>query len=189
MKNSHVFDPRNIDVLEMEDREIWENPEEILGTVEIKAEFVAADLGCGSGFFTIPLSRRVKKVFAIDVQREMLSFLEDKIRRLKISNIELLLSKANEIPLENQSVDFLISVNTLHEFDERDKMIREINRVIKPHGRLLVVDFQKKETGFGPPANIRISKALALRSFLRSGFSLLRQKDLAYHYLFVFTKD
>lgn len=100
MKKSHVFNPKNIDVLEMEERKIWQNPEEILGTVEIKPNFVAADLGCGSGFFTVPLSRKVKKVYGIDIQKEMLEFLEQKIRKLKIKNIEPRLSRKNEIPLK-----------------------------------------------------------------------------------------
>ena len=189
MPHSHVFDPAHIAVLESEDRKIWQNPEEILKAAEIRPMWTAADLGCGSGYFTVILARQVKKVYAIDVQKEMLDFLEDKIRRLEISNVELLHSKASEIPLKNESVDFLISVNTLHEFDDRDKMIREMKRVIKPHGRLLIADFKRKETGFGPPVSIRISRIQAVKSFVKLGFTLLKQKDLTYHYLLVFTKD
>jgi ubiquinone/menaquinone biosynthesis C-methylase UbiE len=68
-------------------------------------------------------------------------------------------------------------------------MIREMNRVIKPHGRLLIVDFKKRETGFGPPVSIRISKVQAVKLLSKSGFILVGQKDLEYHYLLVFTKD
>ncbi len=189
MPHSHVFDSAHIAVLESEDRKIWQDPESILAAAEIDPEWTAADLGCGSGYFTTILAGQVKKVYAIDVQREMLDFLEDKMRTMRISNIELLLSKTDEIPLENRSVDFLMSVNTVHEFDDRGRMIHEMNRVIKPHGRLLIVDFQKKETGFGPPVGIRISKAQAVKSFLKAGFSLRVQRNLAYHYLLVFTKD
>jgi len=98
MKRSHVFDPEHIAVLEAEDRKIWQNPEEILSAVEVKPDFVAADLGCGSGYFTIPLARKAMKVFGIDVQGEMLSFLEEKMRRLKIRNIVPLLSGEDAIP-------------------------------------------------------------------------------------------
>lgn len=189
MPHSHVFDPAHIAVLEDENRKIWQNPDEILSAAKIEPQWIAADLGCGSGYFTTILAKQVKKVYAIDVQREMLDYLEDKIKRLKISNIELLLSEADEIPLENQSVDLLISVNTLHEFDDRDKMIREIARVIKPHGKVLIVDFEKKETGFGPPVSIRISKAQAVKLLSMPGLILVGQKDLEYHYLLVFTKD
>jgi len=187
MKKSHVFDPRNIDVLEMEDRRIWQNPDEILGKVEIKPDFVAADLGCGSGFFTVPLSRKVKKVYGIDVQKEMLEFLEQKIRRLKIKNIVPLLSGENEIPLENGSVDLLVSVNTLHEFGDRKRMIEEMRRVLRHGGKALIVDFKKADTDFGPPVAIRVSKRRAIGLFEREGFKLLRREDLLYHYLLVFS--
>jgi ubiquinone/menaquinone biosynthesis C-methylase UbiE len=188
MKQSHVFDPRNIDVLEMEDRKVWQNPDEILKMVEIKPDFVAADLGCGSGFFTTPLAKKVKKVYGIDVQKEMLQFLIQKIQKLKIKNIELRLSKENDIPLENESIDLLISVNTLHEFDDKEKMIEEIKRVLKSYGKALIVDFEKKKTNFGPPVSIRVSKKQAISFFEKRGFILSKAQDLFNHYLLVFSK-
>ncbi|MCP8303959.1 MAG: methyltransferase domain-containing protein [archaeon] len=189
MKKSHVFDPKNIDVLEREERKIWQDPEEILGVVEIKPDFVAADLGCGSGFFTVPLSQKVKKVYGIDIQREMLEFLEQKIRRLKIRNIEPLLSKENEIPLKDESLDLLVSINTLHEFDEKERMAEEMRRVLRRYGKLLIVDFKKEDTGFGPPVTIRVSKEQAKSLFEKKGFTTLRSKDLMYHYLLVFLRE
>lgn len=189
MKRSHVFDPEHIAVLEAEDRKVWQNPDEILNVAELRPEFVAADLGCGSGYFTVPLARKVKKVYGIDVQREMLNFLEDKIKKRGIKNIDPLLSKPNEIPLEDRSVDLLISVNTLHEFGDKNKMIDEMRRVLKKGGKLLIVDFKKEETGFGPPISIRISKTGAVKLFEARGFRLGKVKELLYHYLLVFVKD
>jgi ubiquinone/menaquinone biosynthesis C-methylase UbiE len=189
MKKSHVFNPKNINVLEMEERKIWQNPEEILGTVEIKPDFVAADLGCGSGFFTVPLSRKVKKVYGIDVQKEMLDFLEQKIRKLKIKNIEPRLSRENEIPLENESVDILVSMNTFHEFDDKERMVEEMRRVLKQGGKVLIADFEKENRGFGPPVAIRVSKKQAISLFEKKGFTTLKKQDLMYHYLLVFSKE
>lgn len=189
MKRSHVFDPENIAVLESEDRKVWQNPNQILNFVEIKRHFVAADLGCGTGFFTVPLSLKVKKVYGIDVQKEMLGVLGDKMKKLRIRNIELLLSTPNEIPLENESVNLLISVNTLHEFEDKDKIADEMRRVLKKGGRLLIVDFKREDTGFGPPVRIRTPKAEAIRLFEKNGFALSNLKELSYHYVLVFVKD
>ena len=189
MKKSRVFDPRNINVLEMEERKIWQNPEEILGAIEIKPDFVAADLGCGSGFFTVPLSQKVKKVYGIDVQKEMLEFLEQKIQKLEIKNIEPLFSRENEIPLENESVDLLVSLNTLHEFDNKERMIEEMRRVLKKGGKALIVDFKKKNTCFGPPVAIRVSRKQATSLFEKKGFATLNKQDLMYHYVLVFSKE
>jgi len=189
MKSSHLFNPEHISVLEAEDRKVWQDPEEILTAVEIKPSYVVADLGCGSGYFTVPLARRVKMVYAIDVQKEMLDFLEDKIKKQKIKNVKLLLTEPNEIPLESESVDLLLSVNTVHEFDNKAKIIKEMSRVVKKNGKLLIVDFQKKETGFGPPVEIRVSKTRAIRLFAEGGFRLSTAKLLPYHYLLVFIKE
>ena len=78
MPDNHVFDPKHIDVLESEDRKDRQNPEEIIQLLNLKPTDVVADLGCGSGYFAIPLSRKVKKVYGIDIQTEMLEYLEKK---------------------------------------------------------------------------------------------------------------
>jgi ubiquinone/menaquinone biosynthesis C-methylase UbiE len=187
MAESHVFNPKHIAVLESEDRKTWQNPEKIRQMLELKPSYVVADLGCGSGYFTVPISRQVKKVYAIDVQKEMLEFLEQKIQKQKILNVTTLLSKENEIPLKNESVDLLLSVNTLHEFRDKEKTISEIQRVLRPEGRAVMVDF-KKDSSRGPPVSIRVSKEQAVRLFEKQGLTVLKTRDLKYHYLLIFRK-
>ena len=189
MPSPHIFDPEKAAVLEIEERKIWQNPENIFKTLKIESSFVAADLGCGSGFFTVPLSKKVRKVYGIDVQEKMLEFLEEKIRRLKIGNIEPLLSTGNEIPLGNDSIDLLITMNTLHEFDDKEKMVEQIKRVLKQGRTVLIADFKKEETRFGPPIAVRLSKQQALTLFENSGFTTLLKRELEYHYLLAFTKN
>ena len=188
MKKLHLFDPKSIDILEREERKIWQNPDEILKTIEIKPEFVVADLGCGSGFLTVPLSRKTMRVYGIDIQKEMLEFLEQKIRNMKIENTRLLLSKENEIPLGNESVDLLVSMNALHEFNDKERMVEEIKRVLKQDGKALIADFKKEKTDFGPPVAIRVSKKQATKLFEKKGFTTLKRENLSYHYLLVFSK-
>jgi len=186
MVKSNLFDPKKIAVLDAKERKIWQNPEEILGVIEIKSTFVVADIGCGSGFFTLPLSEKVAEVYAVDVQMEMLKSLEHKIRSLKIGNIKSLLAQKNEIPLENKCVDLLLSVNTLHEFDDKERMISEMGRVLKQGGKALISDWKKENTGSGPPVAVRVSKEQAVNLFGEKDFNLLKKKDLLYHYLLVF---
>jgi ubiquinone/menaquinone biosynthesis C-methylase UbiE len=186
MNESHVFDAKNVNILEAENRKIWQNPEDILDAIELNRSYVAADLGCGSGFFTIPLSRKVKKVYGIDMQKKMLKYLEQKINNQRIENIIPLLSKENEIPLENESLDLLISTNTLHEFSDKKQMIREMQRVLRRNGKAVIVDFKKEKTGSGPPVVIRLSKDQAKLLFEKNGFTFVKSKDLTYHYLIVF---
>jgi len=188
MKESYVFDPKYVDILEAEDRKIWQKPEEILDAIELNRDYVAADLGCGSGFFTIPLSGKVKRVYAIDIQKAMLKYLEQKIENQRIKNITPLLSKENKIPIENECIDLLISINALHEFADKEKMIQEMRRVLRQDGKAVIVDFNKEKTGFGPPEAIRLSKIQAKHLFEKIGFTVLKFKDLTYHYLIVFQR-
>ena len=188
MKESHLFNPEHIGVLESEDRKIWQNPDVILKAIEVEPNFTVADLGCGSGYFTLPLAAKAKKVYGIDVQKEMIDYVRTKIRKLKTKNIELLVSKPDEIPLDNESVNLLLTVNTLHEFDDKERIIKEMRRVVKKGGKILIVDFMKKDTGFGPPVEIRVSKATAIEFFEPEGFALVEKRNLPYHYLLVFVK-
>lgn len=188
MKKSNVFDPQHIEILESDDRKTWQNPEEIMDLLDLKSSYVVADIGCGSGYFTVPISRKVKKVYGIDVQKEMLDYLEQKIQKLKILNIETLLSKENEIPIQTESIDLLLSVNTLHEFRDKDSIIAEMRRIIKPKGEVAIIDFKKEDTGFGPPREIRISKEQANRLFAKHSLTVMKSHDLKYHYLKIFEK-
>ncbi len=189
MNESHIFDPKHIASLESEDRKTWQNREEIIGLLELNSSYVVADLGCGSGYFTIPISKKVKKVYGIDVQEKMLEFLQKKIQEQKIVNIETLLSKENKIPLENESVDLLLSVNTLHEFIDKEETSKEIQRVLRFKGQAVIVDFKKENSSFGPPLSIRFSEEDVKSLFAKRGLTAVKIYDLIYHYLIVFQKD
>lgn len=188
MKDAHLYDPAHIQALESENRKVWQDPEAILKRLEIKPDYVVADLGCGSGFFTVPLSRKVKKVYGIDIQQEMLKFLEQKIHKQKIGNITTLLSTNDTIPLETESIDLLITVNTLHEFQNKTKTVKEIRRVLKADAQAVVIDFKKEDTKNGPPVAIRVSQSVAEDLFGKHGFFVVDTHPLQYHYLLVFRK-
>ena len=119
MNKSHIFDPKKIEILESEDRKKWQNRHEIIKKLDLQSNQIVADLGCGSGYFSIPISNKVRKLYAIDVQEEMIKALEKKIFEQKIQNIETLISKKSRIPLGDSSVDLVLSVNTLHEFQQK----------------------------------------------------------------------
>jgi ubiquinone/menaquinone biosynthesis C-methylase UbiE len=188
MTESHIFDPKKFAILESEDRKNWQNPEEIIPLLKLKPSYVVGDLGSGTGYFSVPISRRVKKVYSIDIQMEMLTYLEQKIQKQKIENIEPVVSKENEIPLPNECVDLLLTVNTLHEFHDKDAVITEMCRVLKADGQVAVVDFRKEDTGFGPPVSHRISKKEAIFLFKKNGLTALESHDFKFHYMLIFGK-
>ena len=188
MDEQHIFDPKHIETLESEERKNWQNREEMVQLLKLKPSYIIVDLGCGSGYFTVPLSAKVKKVYGIDVQNEMLEFLGQKIQNLKIDNIEILLSKEDKIPLTDRSVDLIITVNAFHEFRTKETIIEEILRVLRDKGKVVVIDFKKEDTGFGPPVSIRVSKGQVKQVFQEKGFSFVKSHEFIFHYMVVFQK-
>jgi len=184
-----IFNPEKIHILEGTKRRQYLNPEQFLSFLDLQPNNIVADLGCGSGVFTIPISKKVKKIYGIDIEPKMIQVLDQKIFQKKIKNISTLLSNGIIIPLETASVDLLITVNTLHEFNDRNKVFKEIFRVLNPTGKLAVIDFKKKREGFGPPSKIRISSRQAKKIFEQNCFRLLMKKYLRYDYFLLFEKS
>lgn len=187
--NKKVFDPKKIHILESKERQSYQNTKEILSLLDLKRDYIVADLGCGSGVFTIPLSEKVAKVFAIDIEPKMLEFVNQKILMKRITNITTKLSVNNNIPINDNVLDLVLTVNTLHEFSDLAKTVTEINRVLKHDGKLCVVDFKKKKEGFGPPQRIRISSRKAKTIFLNNNFRIVKLKFLRFDYFLLLRKE
>ena len=189
ISNPKIFDPKKIHLLESEKRRSYLDPNKIMSFLGLQPNYIVADLGCGSGVFSIPLSKKVKKVYGIDIEPKMIQALDEKILKKNIINIKTLLSNGTKIPLETASLDLLITVNTLHEFKNRNKVFKEIYRVLNPTGKLAVVDFKKKKEGFGPPSKIRISSRQAKTILEQNCFRALNIKYLRYDYFLLFKKN
>ena len=122
------------------------NPKEILKKLKLKDSMTAADFGSGSGGWVIPLAKILEegKVYAIDILEEPLSALKAKASLEKILNIETILAdveKGTNIP-EN-SCDLILMTNLLFEIDDKKMVLEEGKRVLKPGGKILVVDWAK----------------------------------------------
>ena len=183
------FDAKKAEILDSADRRKLLNPDSILGKAGLSRDTVFADLGCGSGYFAIPASLIVKKVFAIDVQEEMLDIIREKIRMGKLTNIETLLSKESSIPLPDNSVDVLFMANVFHELDDRGAILKEAKRIISGRGRLIIIDWKKMEMEMGPPIEERLSEDEVVSICEDGGFRILERQDAGqYNYMPVFVK-
>ncbi|SNQ62560.1 class I SAM-dependent methyltransferase [Candidatus Methanoperedens nitratireducens] len=184
---AHKFDVKRAEILDSPDRIQFLNPDSILDRIGLDREMILADLGCGTGFFTIPASLRVKKVYALDVQQEMLDILQDKIKKQKIANIETILSEESSIPLPDGSVDVLLMANVFHELEDRSAILKEGKRILSSRGKLAIVDWKKIEMDFGPPVEERLAEEEVISVCKDSGFELAVRSDAGpYNYLLVF---
>jgi len=189
----HKFDAKHADFLDSPQRRAFLNPENILKRIQVKPQMKVADVGSGTGFFTIPMAKLVGdqgKVFAIDIQEKMITLLNEKIQKLKIKNIETFVSTEENIPLPNESIDLTLMASVLHELDSY-VTVREVYRFLKPQGVLAVLEWKKEESPseFGPPIWERLTPDQTREIVEKMGFEV---KDVSligpYHYLVISVK-
>ncbi len=186
---THKFDARNAEILDSKDRMKFLNTDMILDKIGLNGEMVLADLGCGTGYFSIPASLRVKKVYALDVQQEMLDILRRKIRQQKLGNIETILSEESSIPLPDNSLDVLFIANVFHELEDRSSILKEARRILSGRGKLVIIDWMKIEMDFGPPLEERLGPGEVISLCKDEGFKIREQSDAGpYNYLLIFEK-
>ena len=187
---AHKFDAKKAEILDGAERRKFLNPDSILKKAGLSRDTIFADLGCGSGYFTIPASLIVKKVYAIDVQEEMLDIVRKKIRVEKLTNIEILLSNESSIPLPDNSVDVLFMANVFHELDDRGGILKEVKRILSVRGRMIIIDWKKIEMEMGPPIEERLSEDEVVSICEEGGFRIQDCLDAgANNYMLVFGKS
>jgi len=136
------------DWLERNEREMEENPETALDAIGIKTGMVVADVGAGTGYMTLRLARRVGatgKVYAVDVQPEMLRRLRQNAAKNKITNIETVLGSEADPKLPVNQLDLILLVDVYHEFSQPQKMLRKMLEELKPDGRLVLLEYRKED--------------------------------------------
>lgn len=174
----HKFDPKNIDILISEERKKELDPSKYLIEKGLKEEMVFADIGCGPGFLVFPASEIVGRdgtVYALDTQQEMLDELK---KRNPSKNVVILISEETRLPVDSAIVDIAIMVFVLHEVHHPVEFLKEVKRILKPSGRLIVIDWEKKVEEKGPPFEERLPKERAKEIFQQAGFEKIEIKSL-----------
>ncbi len=168
------------------------NPIEILNQIPLRSTMIAADFGCGSGGWTVPLARKLEdgQVFAIDIQEEPLSALESKAKLEGISNIRKIVADVERrIPqIPDSSCNLVLITDLLFQVDNKEGVFKEAKRVLIPGGRVLVVEW-KPEAPFAPKEGAP-SKEEVKEIAQNLGFQLEKEfKAGDYHYGLIFTKS
>ena len=153
---------------------------------------VVADIGAGSGWFTIRLARRVGPqglVYAEDVQTEMINAISRRVSREGLTNVRPVLGLKNDPRLPAQSIDAALMVDAYHEIENRVAVLANLARALKPQGRIGVVDFRLDGTGPGPSIEERVSPDVVVKDATEAGLRLIRQEPfLPFQYFLIFGK-
>jgi len=167
------------------------NPQEIINKLELSKAMIAADFGCGSGGWVLPLARKLKegKVYAIDVLSYSLSVLNQKSIGEKLFNIKTISSNVEDkkgSTLASNSLDLVLMTNLLFQVKNRKDVLEEGKRVLKAEGKLLVVDW-KKDASVGPEERISSQEVKEIAEELK--FKLETEFSSGnYHYCLLFSK-
>ncbi|MGP3562438.1 class I SAM-dependent methyltransferase [Geobacillus sp. BK01] len=153
----HRFQYEHADRLLDPKRKEWIDPQQAISMLSVKPDDTVVDLGAGNGYFTIPLAQATNgKVYAVDVQPEMVELLKQRAEKLAITNIEYRVADVTSTTLPSHSVDKGIMAFVFHEVEQKDAAIDEICRVMKPNGRFLLIEWEAVESEMGPPLHERI---------------------------------
>ena len=147
-KYAGVMGPAGADWLVRPEREAEEKPDLALKLIGVPKGAVVGDIGAGAGYLTWRLAALVGptgKVYANDIQPEMLELLKSKMRQRNISNVEAVLGAYDDPKLPPDSLDLVILVDVYHEFSEPQKMLRHIRASLKPDGRLVLLEYRAED--------------------------------------------
>ena len=144
---SQVVSQHAIRWLERPDREKEERPSLVMENLELDPDDVVADIGAGSGYFTFLMAPLVRdgKVLAVDIQPEMLKFIEGKKKLEKAPNVETILGTIEDVNLPDDSVDLVILVDAYHEFSHPRDMAESIVEGLQPGGRLVFLEYRGED--------------------------------------------
>ncbi len=181
----HKFHLDRRTYLDSEERRSYLDPGAILDALGVRSGMRIADIGAGTGFFALPAAERVGPsghVDAVDLAPEMLEDLRTKVAKARVTNVTAVRSTEDRVPLPDASVDLVLLACVLHELDGPGTL-RECRRILRPGGRLGIVDWKKEEMEFGPPKEHRLSEDDARDVLESAGFAVDRTLEAGpYHY-------
>ena len=162
-------------------RDAEERPDSLLNLLEIPSDATVAEIGSGTGYFTWRLAEKVGpkgKVFAVDVQQKMLDLTAETVKKHQLTNVQLVLGGDNDPRLPAASLDLVFIANAYHEFSDPAAIVTGVNRALKSHGRLVIIEYAEGRP-FGPQDKAERMSINQIRAEIEPlGFELDRQLEL-----------
>jgi ubiquinone/menaquinone biosynthesis C-methylase UbiE len=190
--HGRLFPPQDLGLLEAPDRDRWQRPDRIMDALGIADASRVADVGAGSGWFTIRLARRVGPqglVYAEDVQQEMLNAISRRVQREGLANVRPVLGRGADPRLPPGSLDVVMIVDAYHEIDDRVTLLSNVALSLKPQGRVGVVDFRLEGGGPGPDLDERVDPEVVVADAMRAGLRMVASETfLPFQYFLIFGK-
>jgi cyclopropane fatty-acyl-phospholipid synthase-like methyltransferase len=188
MHRLHRDSKAYIAMLEDPARDVYQKPHEVIAALDLKPGEVIADIGSGSGYFTLRLAAHVGdgRVYAVDIDPEMVRHLNRRVRDAGLRSVRVLLADPGD-PLLPEPVDRFLVVDTWHHVENQTEYLALMRKLLKPGGQVVMIDFQKRELPLGPPLAMKFAREDLIRHLEANGFYLVKEHTfLPYQYFLVF---
>jgi len=189
---ANVMGSSGADWLERPERETEENVEGALNAIGLKPGMTVAEVGAGTGYVALRMAKRVGptgKVYATDLQPEMLDLLRSNAAKAGVTNVETVLGYATDPRLPAGQIDLIILVDVYHEFSQPQKMLQGIRAALKPDGRLVQLEYRKEDPAVPILPDHKMSVAQAKTEVEAEGFKLDSViETLPRQHILIFTK-
>lgn len=179
-----------ISMLENPQRDAEQKPQEVIKALDIKEGETIADIGAGSGYFAFRFARHVGnsgRIYAVDINSDMIVFMNRHIRDNKMKNVVTVLSAPDDPLVTDASIDRFFICNTWHHVPNQNHYIALMKKMLRPGGQIIVIDYHKKELPVGPPPEMKMAREEVIKEMETGGFKLAREHTfLPYQYFLVF---
>lgn len=166
-------------------RDEWQKPAEVIRALGLAPDATVADIGAGTGYFAVRLSPAVPRgrVYAVDVETEMVKYLALRAAAQGLANVIAVRGSPDDPRLPGK-VDLALLVDVYHHIEDREFYFSKLRGMLKPGGRLVVIDF-KADSPQGPPAAARIAPGIVKTELDRAGFLVAEEHDFLPHQYFL----
>lgn len=180
-----------LDEFESSERGTWQNPELVLGKLGDLDGKTVADIGSGTGYFTFPLARSAKKVIAIDIDAQLLDYIEESKMDLSpgLSEvIETRLTQSDDPNIAENEADAILMVNVFYYLNDHPSYMKKVKSGLKNDGILVLVDFKVGEMPVGPAEN-KIAAKKVVEDIEKAGFKVMDVDLTSLQYQYIITAN
>jgi predicted methyltransferase len=180
-KWAHVFDDP--------ERDAWQKPHQVIQALGLRPDAVIADIGAGTGYFAVRFANMVPagKVYAVDVEPDMVRYLAERAKKEKRANLVAVKGAAGD-PRLPEKADLVVLVDAYHHIGQRERYFRALAGSLKPGGRIAVIDF-RMDSPSGPPKSARVAPERVKAELAAAGYALAEEHGfLPRQYFLVFTR-
>lgn len=169
-------------------RDAWQKPHEVIQALALKPDAVVADIGSGTGYFSVRLAHMVPRgrIYGVDTEPAMVKHLTERAKRAHLGNVRAILG-APDSPRLPEKADLILLVDVYHHIEDRSRYFRQLSlKSLKPGGRIAIIDF-RRDSSVGPPVAARIAAETVKTEMASAGFTVAQEHGfLPNQYFLVF---